>query len=333
MSSNNSPPPPNPILNAYEQFTRDTPFVTRTILTTLCVTWLFGFFLDLTYATATIPYFCLYSFEIYRIIISPFICLNILSLVFAFISFMDNGKRLEFSMGSTAFGWYILTVAVCTNVAFLVILFLANGLTGEPGFLWRRSVGIWTILFGLIATECSRAPRDSQRRLFFFTVPTIYFPLALWALFSLLGGLDLADLISVSVGYAYGHGYLDKLKLSPSRFHQWEETVLANFTQRPGWVVGHAAAGDDAWNNTGATGSGFNLFPAPSSTESSQQGTSAPGQVAAPADPAFPPSGGRALGSGPVVRRSSSDRAAVLAAAEKRAENRAAQQEEGDDQV
>lgn len=253
MSSNNSnvlPPPPNPVLNAYEQFVQETPFVTRSILTTLCITWLLGLVMDLSYATATVPYFCVFKFELYRIVISPMICQSILSLVFAFLSFTDNGKRLEHSMGSAAFGWYLLTVAVCTNVAFLLLLFLANGLTGEPGFLWYRSVGIWTILFGIVAADCSQAPSsDNKRRLFFFTVPTIYYPIALWGLFALMGGFDLADLLSVGVGYAYGHGYLDKLKLSPSRFHQWEETVLANFAQRPGWVAGHAATGEDAWIN------------------------------------------------------------------------------------
>jgi membrane associated rhomboid family serine protease len=252
MSFNNgssTPPPPNPILNGYEQFVQDTPLVTRYILTMLGATWVVGCFVDLSYATATIPYFCLWRFEVYRLLISPLICQSILTLVFAFLSFTDNGKRLEYSMGSSAFAWYLVTVALCVNVAFVGLLFLANTLSGDPSLLLYRSLGIWTILFGLVATECSRAPRDSKRRLFFLTVPTIYYPLALWCLFALMGGLDLADLISVGVGYAYGHGYMEKLKLSQSRFNQWEETVLANFTQRPGWIVGHAATGEAAWTN------------------------------------------------------------------------------------
>eukprot|EP00545_Synedropsis_sp_CCMP1620_P013892 CAMPEP_0119015166 /NCGR_PEP_ID=MMETSP1176-20130426/10593_1 /TAXON_ID=265551 /ORGANISM="Synedropsis recta cf, Strain CCMP1620" /LENGTH=339 /DNA_ID=CAMNT_0006968435 /DNA_START=75 /DNA_END=1094 /DNA_ORIENTATION=- len=328
-SSNSSPlPPSNPILKAYEQFVRDTPLVTRHVLTTLSVTWLVGFAVDLSYATATVPFFCLFRFEIYRILLSPFVCQSLLSLVFAFFSFTDNGKRLEFSMGSTAFGWYLLTMAVCTNVAFLIILFLAHGLSGESGFLWYRSIGIWTILLGLIATECSKAPRESQRRLFFFNVPTIYFPIVLWGLFSLFGGLQLAELLSVGVGYAYGYGYLDKLKPKLTRFHQWEETILSNFAQRPGWVVGHAATGDEAWSNSNNGDTpGFSLFSATNQQQQQQEQSSqasSPGRVSAPSDPAFPTSGGRALGSeaGP-TRRSTENtgeaRAAMLEAAEKRA--------------
>lgn len=198
------PPPPNPVLSAYEGFVRDTPLVTRYTLTTLLVSWFISFFMSPSLALGTIPYFCVFKFELYRIILSPLVCESTLTLIFAYICFIDNGKRLEFSMGSTAFGWYMLTLGLMTNVAFMLLMFVFYGLSGEQGFLWKRSSGIWTILFGLIATECTKAPPNSQRRLFFITVPTIYYPLALWALFVLLGGIDFAELISIGVGYAYG---------------------------------------------------------------------------------------------------------------------------------
>ena len=74
--------------------------------------------------------------------------------------------------------------------------------------------------------------------------------------------------------------------------------------------------------------SGFSLVPAAPSTEEHQVTTRAgSGRVALLVDPAFPPSGGRPLGSGPVRR--TADRAAVLAAAERRA----MQQQEGADLV
>jgi membrane associated rhomboid family serine protease len=244
-----NPPSTNPILSAYEQFLQETPFVTRSVLTTLGVTWIIGCFVDLSYATSTTPHFCIFNYELYRIVISPFICQSAISLLFAFLSFTDNGKRLEYSMGSSAFGWFLLTIALCTNVIFLAFFMMAYLMTGDPTFLWHRSIGIWTILFGLIAAECSRAPHDSKRRLFFFVLPTCYYPIAMWALFTLMGGLNAADLISVAVGYAYGYGWLDKLKLGPSRFNQWEETIFSNFTQRPGWISGHVASGDEAWAN------------------------------------------------------------------------------------
>jgi membrane associated rhomboid family serine protease len=204
MSSQNEPPPPNPILTAYETFVRDTPLVTRYTITVQFVSWFVSFFVDPSFAIGNIPYFTIFKFELYRIVLSPLICQSLLSLVFAYITFVDHGKRLEFSMGSTAFAWLMLTLAVSTNVVFLLICFTLYGLGGDERFLHMHSSGIWTILFGLIAIECSKAPTGSKRRLFFCEIPTLYYPLGLLAIFSMFAGFLLAFYISAGVGYAYG---------------------------------------------------------------------------------------------------------------------------------
>ena len=204
MSSNN-PPPTNHILNAYETFVRETPLVTRYILTGQFVTWWLSFFVDLSMILGNIPQFTVFRFELYRIVLSPFICPGLFSLIFAYISFVDNGRRLEFSMGSTAFFVLTMMIGVLTNLAFIALLFLLYGITGSHSLLILPSVGIWIILFGIIAIECSNAPPDSKRRLFFYDVPTKYYPLALFGLFSLLGGFSLSHLISIGVGFAYGY--------------------------------------------------------------------------------------------------------------------------------
>lgn len=42
---------------------------------------------------------------------------------------------------------------------------------------------------------------------------------------------------------------MDRFKVSSSRVSGWESNngCLSNFTQRPGWVVGHSATGNGAW--------------------------------------------------------------------------------------
>jgi hypothetical protein len=121
--------------------------------------------------------------------------------------------------------------------------------------MFASAAGIWLILFGIIAIECIQAPRTSLRRLFFFEVPVLYYPFAIYLFFALLSAsLSFSYLLSIGVGYAYGYGFLDKTKLSASKAKQWEETILANFTSREGWVVGHAATGSDAWNESSETG-------------------------------------------------------------------------------
>lgn len=250
------PPPSNPVLTAYEGFTQNTPLVTRYILSIQCISYVVSWFVNPHYALANIPQFVLYQLEVYRLVLSPLVNTSIISLVFAFLSFMDHGKRLEFSMGSTAFAWLCLTIGGLTNVAFFLLCLAGYALSGQDtSFLFASAAGIWLILFGIIAIECAQAPRATKRRLFFVDVPVLFYPLALYLLFAFLSGSpSIPYLVSISVGYGYGYGYLDRTKLSAAKAKQWEDSVLANFTSRQGWVVGHAATGADAWNESGETG-------------------------------------------------------------------------------
>jgi hypothetical protein len=169
---------------------------------------------------------------------------------------MDQGKRLEHSMGSTAFVWLCMTIGGLTNVAFLVLSLVMYLLSGQDTqYMFNSAAGIWLILFGIIAIECVQAPRTSLRRLFFFEIPVLYYPLALYVFFALLSRtLSVSYLLSTGVGYAYGYGYLDRSKLSTSKAKQWEEYFLASITRHEGWVVGHAATGSDAWDESNEIG-------------------------------------------------------------------------------
>jgi len=244
------PPPPNPVLTAYEGFVQSTPLVTRYILSIQFVSYLFSWVVNPHLALANIPQFVL-QFEVYRLVLSPLVNTSIISLIFAFLSFVDHGKRLEHSLGSAAFAWLCLTIGGTVNVAFFLLCLIAYAVSGQDKvFLFYSAAGIWLILFGIIAIECTQAPRTSKRRLFFFEVPVLFYPLALYLFFAFLsGGPSIPYLLSIGVGYTYGYGYLDRTKLTTSKAKQWEEGVLANFTRRQGWVVGHAATGMEAWND------------------------------------------------------------------------------------
>ena len=61
--------------------------------------------------------------------------------------------------------------------------------------------------------ECSEAPPDTKRKLFFLEVPAVYYPLVLLALFSMFAGVKLAYCLGVAVGYAYGYGKMDRWKV------------------------------------------------------------------------------------------------------------------------
>lgn len=201
--SNNSPPQPNPILTAYESYIRDTPLITRYVLNSLLISFLLSFFANPAYALANIPLFTIFKFELYRVLTSPLICSDILSLFFAFMGFMNHGIRLEQSMGSSLFGSLFFTLTLVSNGLFLAISILLWGLTNSESYLVAASMGIWSVLLAIIAVECAQAPPDTKRKLFFLTVPTVYYPLVLLALFSMFAGVRLAYVIGVAVGYVF----------------------------------------------------------------------------------------------------------------------------------
>lgn len=344
MSSPNQPPQPNPVLTAYESFVNDTPLVTRYILTSLFSSYILSFFVDPGMAVANIPYFTVQKFELYRPILCNLVCEGILSLIFAYLSFVDMGKRMEYSLGSTAFSFLLLTLGGLANLSFLILCYLLYFLSGNSMELMRGAAGIWTILLALIAVECTQAPAGSKKRLFVVEVPVLYYPVALLTLFVLISGFRVHLVLSTGIGYLYGFGYLNSLKPAQTTFTRWEDGCLVNFTQRQGWVVGHAATGASAWlpvsQNGEAEGGGswtpssfFQGQPSNSRSTAAQSGgtvasppaggwgAASPGKVSKPSFPG----GGQSLGSSITNRTPSTEgtteaRRVMREAAERRAE-------------
>ena len=207
MSSigDSNPPPTNPILSAYETFVRDTPLITRYVLTLQVFTCFLGFFTDLSWALGNTVHFTIHKMEFHRILLSPFASTGLFSLIFSYVSLVDSGRRLEFCMGSTHFAILLLLVAVVTNVSFLALAFFLWALSGNNWWLYTDSFGIWVIIFALIELDCCKAPPSAMRRLFLFTVPTVYYPLALFGLFAVIGGFHFSYLLAICVGYLYGY--------------------------------------------------------------------------------------------------------------------------------
>ena len=215
---------------------------------TQAASYVLNIFFDLKLGLGNVPIFTLYKFEIYRIVTSLFVCSGFLSVILAYFSFLPTGKRLEYSMGSTEFGAFALTIGMMTNILYIVFAVLFDILhVGD--WLATPSIGLWNILFGAIAMECTKAPQNSVRKMFVWTIPTLYYPLALFGFFSFLGGFSLAHLISVGLGYGFGHGYLEFLRISPSTCRQLEERFLQSIASSDrNYVVSSIAMGSGAWN-------------------------------------------------------------------------------------
>ena len=151
-------------------------------------------------------------------------------------------------MGSTNFAALLLSIGAGTNILFTFLTLILYIITGYKPFMMSQSGGLWQVIYGIIAMECSFAPEGSKRRLFVVDIPTLYYPFALWGLVTMLASSSflerMADLVSIGIGYAYGFGKLEFLKISLERRRRLEAGVLRSFTSKVGWVVGPTR---DAW--------------------------------------------------------------------------------------
>ena len=252
MPAAEQPPSSNPILSAYLSFVENTPLVTRYVITLASVTYLLSWLVDPSFALNNIPFFTIFQWELYRIVTSPILCNSFLNLIFAYFSFVESGKRLEMSVGSAAFGSMLFLLGTATNISYIFLSLLLFILTKNEKYMFGSCGSIWILILSIIASECSKAPIGSKRRLFVIDVPTLYYPLAILALFTILGGFNLSYLLSVAIGYAHGYDKLVRFQVGPSRITKWESSggCLINFSKRPGWIYGKDAQGMNAWAGT-----------------------------------------------------------------------------------
>lgn len=237
--SSSSPAPPasqgNPIMESYERWSSQTPFVARTSMITVVIIYILSWVFDADAVLGNIPYFSIFHYEIYRIFLSFFVGNSLLSVIMIAMFFPAMAGRMEYALGSSGILVLMGTIAITTNVVFVTICLLMY-MMGTPEAMFWSSSSFWTVIFGLLTIECMQMP-DTPRRMFMIPVdiPSKYFPLVLYGFFCLFSGLILSYLISIMVGYVYVLGHLDGLKISQIRLASSENS---------GWLSSFSRCGD-----------------------------------------------------------------------------------------
>ena len=149
-------------------------------------------------------------------------------------------------MGSTNLGVLLAVMSLATNLIFVFVCYLMASL-GSYEALFFQCQGFWPVLMALIVVESQSSP-ESTRRLFVVAVPIKYFPLALYALFSLFTGPRLDMAIAMGVGYLNAQGRLAACKPTPQQVAAWESGCLANLTSHQNFILGSSAQGSSAWS-------------------------------------------------------------------------------------
>ena len=258
MSSSGTPQQPggqqqNPVLNAYQAWAERTPAVTRSTMVAVVGLYLFSWIWDLDRALGNVTDCTLFRFEVYRIIFSPIVGNSLLNTIVLGLFYPLMGSRMESSIGSSLYLWLLGFITVLTNVVFnlcCLLLYFAN----MPEALFYSCSGFWVPLFGLITIECMLTP-EAPRQLMFIPVniPSMYFPLVLYAFFALFSGPQLDFLLALGVGYLYSKGFFDRFRPSSTYLESLEAAggVLHQISRVRGYVLA-GGLGHDAWLPTNA---------------------------------------------------------------------------------
>lgn len=149
----NPPPaaPDNPILSYYREWSEKTPYVTRSTMIILLVSYVVSFFIETDKLLGNKPYF---AYEAYRLFLSPLVGNTLLNVVLVGLFFPALGGRMESSLGSSAFLMLLGTLTLATNIMFVVVCFLLYYVANLVESVFYECKSFWVILFALITIEC-----------------------------------------------------------------------------------------------------------------------------------------------------------------------------------
>jgi membrane associated rhomboid family serine protease len=144
----------NPILSYYREWADKTPYVTRSLMIVLIVSYIVSIFVESDKLLGNTPFFTMLNYEVYRLILSPLVDNSIFNIVLVALFFPGMGGRMENGLGSTSFLFLMGTLTLVTNVAFVAVCLFLYYIGGVAEAIFYDCSGFWVILFGLITIEC-----------------------------------------------------------------------------------------------------------------------------------------------------------------------------------
>ena len=145
----------NPIQTYYLEPIDKIPSVTRAVLIILILMHLMSWFIPIENMIGNTPIFTVFYFELYRLLLSPFVGNSFINLTLLIVSFSSMGSCIERSMGSCAFLLLMVMLTLIINVTFTATC-IVLGILGVSEAMYYRCCSFWLVLFGLTTMECTQ---------------------------------------------------------------------------------------------------------------------------------------------------------------------------------
>ena len=224
---------------------------------------------------ADIPYFTIFSFQLWRLITTPFITTGAINLVFSLFFWFRHSVKLEKEKGTikymlTFFMFSFFIQLIYCLICLLVSLIIRNDilLKNKISTNGIRNDGLWPILMCDLTLLCLSNPEADLK---FFIFPCIikakYYPLILFAFFTVLSNfsIDIELFCGIAFGFLYHYYLKNKIEISNNLALKVEKFFLCSWMQK--------FSGFISITNTGSSDIPTNLENK-SNNSSNQQGKS-----------------------------------------------------------
>ena len=219
---------------------------------------------------ANIPYFTIYGFQIWRLFTTAFITTGLLSIIFSLLFWYRDAVQLERENGTIKYMLtffmqnFFIQILYC-SITLIISIIIQNTILLRTKITPRgvRNEGLWPILMCDLTLLCLNNP-EADMRFFFFpcNIKAKYYPLVLFAIFTVLSGfnIDFEILCGIGFGFLYHYYLRNKLEISDTFALRVENSFFGQWmTNKKGFI---------SINNTGSSDIPMNMESTTNSTPS-----------------------------------------------------------------
>ncbi|CAG9312952.1 unnamed protein product [Blepharisma stoltei] len=182
---------------------------------TYILSWLNSAFIPLF---INIPIFTIENLQIWRVFTSPFITLNLLTLIFEMCSYLPIAYRTELRLGTAKYGAFFIMNFIILEVLYAASLY---GLSFIPSLSLLAIVptaGLFPLIMAEIVINCNINPEAPSS---FFLCPiqikAKYFPWVYLVVLSLIVGVMWDLLIGILIGYFHVYKWMNFTYISDEK--------------------------------------------------------------------------------------------------------------------
>jgi membrane associated rhomboid family serine protease len=188
---------------------------------------------------ANIPYFTIFGFQIWRLFTTAFITTGLLSIIFSLLFWYRDAVQLERENGTIKYMLTFFMFNFFIQILYCLITLIISTIIQNPILLRTkitprgvRNEGLWPILMCDLTLLCLNNP-EANMRFFFFpcNIKAKYYPLVLFAIFTILSGfiIDFEILCGIGFGFLYHYYLRNKLEISDTFALRVENSSFGQF--------------------------------------------------------------------------------------------------------